>query len=209
MALSPDKEGVQPDIYSSLEAVDGKVHTGNINPHEFPIPAKLLPDSTLPEALFKVDRDAPEVVNVTEVGEHPNPKGKICGVPAKMAFIIFAVLILILTAIGGGVGGALSKKHHANPTGQSTAPLITTGGNTTANQTVAVQLGTRLSAIQWGYGREYHLRLYYQGNDSFIYESIFSAGVWNPSRRLVKAKLLTSIASMFYPPDGTGNKSVK
>lgn len=223
MAFPGDPErhvGTVPEPYGSLEAVDG-VARPVIRYSEL-IPWELKQDPTYPEAVYEVNREAPEAVILDGANGPPTKKAGIskCG-----AWLIIAVLLLTIAAIGGGVGGALAEKYKKNastsPTSTST-PSSTLQASATLTSSLAlppsattspkvqVLIGTSISSINWGAGPSFQMKVYFQGNDSFIYESSFAAGKWTASspKKIVQAKLLTPIASMFYPPGGIGNVSV-
>lgn len=201
--------------YSSLEAVDGVPRS--FAEHHGLHPLERKPDPTAyPEALFEVDRVPPEDLDVPDE-ELPTTK-KPTFISRRWLWLI--AVILIAAAVAGGAGDALASKHskalassQSSPT--SGTPASTTSSSlsspsTTALSRTAAQIGTSISSINWGAGSTYQLRVYFQGNDSFIYESTFAAGNWTSSspKRIVKAKPSTPITSMFYPSDGSGNVSV-
>lgn len=211
MALPPEldqRTGTGPEPYSSLEAVDGVPRA--VVGHSELIPLELKPDSTYPEAVYEVDREAPEAVNL---GEEDAPQTKKAVISKRWVWLIVVILVSTVAAIGGGVGGTLAAKNKKS----ASQPLTTTQTSSSALPPSATstpraqfQTGTSISSVTWGAGPSFQMKVYFQGNDSYIYESSFAAGKWTASspKRLIQAKSLTPIASMFYPSDGTGNVSV-
>jgi hypothetical protein len=62
----------------------------------------------------------------------PQQKKRICGLTTKIFWILFAVIILLLAAVGAGIGAGLGTKHHSSPstTSASASPTSSRGGTT-------------------------------------------------------------------------------
>jgi hypothetical protein len=186
---------------------------------------ELQPGSTYPEAVYEVDREAPEAATLGGNDDSPTKKA---GISKRWIWVIIAILLMIVAAVGGGVGGAIAAKYKksvskasVSTSTSSPAPTPSSTSSPTSSSAlisyailtprIQIQTGTSISSINWGAGPSYQVKVYFQGNDSFIYEPSFpAAGNRSTSfpKRLVQAKSLTPIASMFYPSDGTGNVSV-
>jgi Fungal fucose-specific lectin len=193
---------------TSPEAVDGIVHTVIVPKTEGPIP--LIVDSTQKEAIISDPyNEAPPTKSVDST---------ILGLKPRVFYISVITVIFILgAAIGGGLGGSIAHKHQVatsknlSQTGTSTSHSGYISSQTTTTQALPltthlpsrVRQGSSLSSIDWGNGSDYQLRVYYQDDNGYIRESIFADGSWNnKSNQIVKAKLGTAIASMFYPYGG-------
>jgi hypothetical protein len=189
------------------EAVDGIVRTVVIPKTEGPIP--YIVDSTQKEAVV-----SPPLSESSPTGV---ATPTILGLRPRLLYIIIVAIVLSLAAVGAGVGGFIVHKHHVAKSPNTPQPAVTTsrsdvlGSQTTSSNALVtptllprkIRQDSSLSTIDWGDGSDYQLRVYYQGDDGYIQESIFTDGSWNnKSTQLVKAKLGTPIASMFFPYDG-------
>jgi hypothetical protein len=100
------------EYHSSLEPVDGVVHSALAEDQSLPIVIKPDPYDTAPEALKSVDPTLPELKNEEKLETEESSKKYL---NRKFWRIFLPVtIVLLLAAIGGGIGGGIaSKRKHS------------------------------------------------------------------------------------------------
>jgi len=114
--------------------------------------------------------DAPEVA----LGQNGTPpKKRICGLAARTFYIVLAIaVILVIAAIGGGVGGALASKNTDSLASESTGGITgSSGGNSTTPKGPKPLSNTKLAATNWTDGNNVgHRNVYFQDEYGSVVE---------------------------------------
>lgn len=146
--------------------------------------------------------DAPEVA----LGQNgAPPKKRICGFTARTFYIILALaVIVVIAAIGGGIGAALASKKadssaSSNGTGGSTG---STGGNSTTPKGPKPLANTKIAATNWTDGNNVgHRNVYFQDEYGAVVERRWdsNSNKWTTSN----ISKLFEASTTFGPQSGT------